>query len=77
MSLFDKTLEEYIRHVECVIARGGSSSQGLCIFHTGVADALCSGPTRLTRPVSPKVAGTKKQKINGTVSIIAKLSPQK
>lgn len=61
MSLFGKTLEEYIRRVECVIARGGSSSQGLCIFHTGAADALCSGPTRPTRPVSPEVAGTEKQ----------------
>lgn len=56
MSLFEKTLEECVRWVECVIARGGSSSRGLCIFHTGAADALCFGPTRLTRPVSPEVA---------------------
>lgn len=60
---FLKTLERYTRRVERFIARGGSSSRGLCIFHTGVADALCSGPTRLTRQVSPEVAGTKKQRI--------------
>lgn len=47
--------------VDCVIPHGGSSSQGLCIFHTGAVDALWSGLTHPTHPVSPEVAGTKKQ----------------
>lgn len=39
-----------------VISHGGSSSPGLCIFHTGAVDALYSGPTHLIHQVSPEVA---------------------
>lgn len=53
-----------MRQTECVIALGGSSSRGLCIFHTGVADALYSGQTHPTHPASPEVSGTKKPEIN-------------
>lgn len=49
--------------MERVIARGGSSSRGLCIFHTGAVGALCSGPTRPARPASPEDAGTKREKL--------------
>lgn len=41
---------------ECPTDRGGSSSQGLCTFHTGAVDVLCFGPTRPTHLVSPEVS---------------------
>lgn len=62
--MFREALEQCVRQTECVIALGGSSSQGLCIFHTGVADALYSGQTHPTHPASPEVSGTKKPEIN-------------
>lgn len=43
--------------VEMIIARGGSSSPGLYISHTGVVDALYSGQTHPGHLASPKVAG--------------------
>lgn len=56
MCVSDKALEEYAGRAECVIALDGSSSRGLCIFHTGVVDAPYSGRTRPSRPASPEVS---------------------
>lgn len=43
-------------------AHGGSSSQGLCISHTGVVGAPYSGRTRPGHPASPGGAGNFKRK---------------
>lgn len=45
---------------ESPTARGDSSSRGLCIFHTGAGDVLCSGLTRPTHLVSPEASESKK-----------------
>lgn len=47
----------HVRRVRGVIVLGGSSIQGSGTFDTGAEDALCSGPTRPARPVSPEDAG--------------------
>lgn len=52
--------------VEMIIARGGSSSPGLYISHTGAADAPYSGLTHPGHLASLKVAG-KKIKKNGQI----------
>lgn len=58
----DKALGGFIRQVRCVIVLGGNSIQGSGTFDTGAEDALCSGPTRPARPVSPEDAATQRHK---------------
>lgn len=61
-SLLDIALGGHIRQVRCVIVLGGSSIQGSGTFDTGAEDALCSGPTRPARLVSPEDAGTERHR---------------
>ena len=44
------------RDLPVLIARGGSSSPGLCTSHTGAAGAPCSGQRRPGHRVSPEDA---------------------
>lgn len=43
--------------LQVLIARGGSSSPGLCTSHTNAADAPCSGRRHPSRRASPEDAG--------------------
>lgn len=54
--MLDIALGGHIRPVRCVIVLGGSRIQGSGTFDTGAEGALCSGPTRPARPVSPEDA---------------------